>query len=146
LLYYSKPIGKGEIMRISTKARYGLRFLIELAKNQGKVVSIKEISDAQRIPKRYLEQIVSILHGAGIVRSYRGPDGGYMLAVSPEDLTMFRILDVLGDPPILIECIENSALCDYSDKCAARKVWKELRDSIASHLKKISLKDIITKE
>ena len=130
-------------MRISTRARYGLRFLIELARNPGKVIPLKVIAEEQKIPKKYLEQIASRLHSRRIVRSYRGPDGGYTLGVSPDEITLLEILEVLGDAPILLDCIDAKGVCDLSSVCAARGVWKEMRECIEKHLNSITLEDII---
>lgn len=130
-------------MKISTRARYGLRFLVELAKNREKILSVKTISERQHIPKRYLEQIVSRLNGAGIIRSFRGPEGGYMLSIPPEKLTLLKILTSLNDPPIIIECIDNPFLCKYSENCSARKVWRGMKKKIQTYLKDLTLKNVI---
>ena len=145
-IYFTKPIGKvrkGVFMRISTRARYGLRFLIELARHPGEVLSLKYIAENQKIPRRYLEQIASRLHSEKFVRSYRGPDGGYTLALPPEEVNLLDILEALGDSPVIIACIDAKGICDFSSKCAARKAWKEMRDCIAKHLRSITLADIV---
>ena len=80
-------------MRVSTKGRYAIRFMLDLAlHNTGEPVRIKDVATRQNISDKYLEQVVSILNKAGYVRSIRGPQGGYVLTRNPEDYTMGQIL------------------------------------------------------
>ena len=130
-------------MKISTRSRYGLRFLVELAGNREEILSVKTVSERQHIPRRYLEQIVSRLNGANIIRSFRGPGGGYALSIPPEKLTLLKILTSLNDPPVIVECIDNPSLCKYSENCPARKVWKGMQRKIQTYLKNLTLKDVI---
>ena len=130
-------------MKVSTRARYGLRFLIELAMHPGEVLPLKLIAENQKIPKRYLEQIVSRLHSRRFVRSYRGPDGGYILGKPPDSITLLNILDALGDSPVILDCIDAKGVCDFSSMCTARRVWKEMKDCIEHHLGSITLADIV---
>ena len=105
----NKKIRKGMItnMKISTKGRYALRMMVDLAINKGeKPVSIKEIAERQHISDKYLEQIISVLNKAGYVKSVRGPQGGYMLLRAPKDYTVGMILRLIEGSLAPVECLE----------------------------------------
>ena len=106
-------------MKISTKGRYALRLMIDLAMNSnGKPVSLKDVAQRQEISDKYLEQIISILHKAGYVRSVRGAQGGYLLRKEPEEYTVGMILRLTEGSLAPVSCIEDDEIvCDRADAC-----------------------------
>ena len=97
-------------MKISTKGRYALRLMLDLAlNNSGKPVRIRDVSERQNISDKYLEQIISVLNKARFVRSIRGPQGGYLLTRRPEEYTVGMILRLTEGSLAPVECVENTA-------------------------------------
>ena len=132
-------------MKISTKGRYALRMLIELALNKsGKFVSLKEISERQVISKKYLEQIVPLLSRSGLLKVGRGNQGGYMLAKTPDKYTVGEILRVTEGSLAPIPCLEYEPNdCDRASQCMSLYVWEGLYKTITDYLDSITLEDII---
>lgn len=134
-------------MKISTKGRYALRMMADLAANSGGgAVALKDIAERQEISKKYLEQIVPMLNRASLLRTIRGYRGGYMLSKPPEQYTVGEILRVTeGDlaPVACLQCGGNT--CARRDGCAALYVWEGLNDLINDYLDKITLKDVADK-
>ena len=106
-------------MRISTKGRYALRLMLDLAENSGgQPVRLRDAAQRQGISEKYLEQIISVLHKAGYVRSVRGPQGGYLLRESPEKYTAGMILRLTEGSLAPVECVEEGAPhCPREDAC-----------------------------
>jgi Rrf2 family protein len=132
-------------MKISTKGRYSLRMLVDLAehKNDG-FISLKEISDRQDISKKYLEQIVTLLSRPDILRTNRGNKGGYMLAKEPDQYTVGQILRITEGGLNTVSCLENGASeCDRSSYCNTLPVWKGLQKVIDEYLDSITLQMIL---
>ena len=132
-------------MKISTKGRYALRLMLDLAMDtSGEPVRIKDVAERQEISVKYLEQIVSILAKAGYVRSIRGPQGGYRLAREPEDYTVGMILRLTEGSLTPVECAEaEPGACSREDTCVTRKLWKELDEAIHSVVDKYTLEDLV---
>ena len=132
-------------MKISTKGRYALRLMLDLASDvSNKPVSIKEIANRQEISDKYLEQIISVLNSAGFVRSVRGPQGGYMLKNRPENYTVGMILRLTEGSLAPVSCVEDDAPeCDRMDSCATMRVWKQLNDAINGVVDNITLADLV---
>ena len=132
-------------MKISTKGRYALRLMLDLAMDtSGEPVRIKDVAERQEISVKYLEQIVSILAKAGYVRSIRGPQGGYRLAREPEDYTVGMILRLTEGSLTPVECAETEpGACSREDTCVTRKLWKELDEAIRSVVDKYTLEDLV---
>ena len=132
-------------MKISTKGRYALRLMLDLASDvSNKPVSIKEIANRQEISDKYLEQIISVLNSAGFVRSVRGPQGGYMLKNRPENYTVGMILRLTEGSLAPVSCVEDDAPeCDRMDSCATMRVWKQLNDAIKGVVDNITLADLV---
>jgi Rrf2 family protein len=132
------------MFHISTKSRYGLRTLIDLAsRGQSGPVSLKELSKDQAISKKYLENIFRMLMQGGMIRSVRGARGGYQLAIDPAQVTLLEILNTIDGPVALLECIRNSAVCNKIKECPTRNLWKDLENHITSFLKQRTLKELI---
>ena len=132
-------------MKISTKGRYALRMLIELAMHQDEgFVSWKEISENQGISKKYLEQIVPMLNKSGILRTNRGNKGGYMLAKSPRECTVGDVLRATEGSLVPVSCLEYDVNeCPRAESCATLFVWQGLSKAVTDYLNSITLQDII---
>ena len=121
-------------MKISTKGRYALRLMLDLALNDSeKPTRIKEISSRQGISDKYLEQIIAILNKARYVRSIRGPQGGYLLTKKPEEYTVGMILRLTEGSMAPVDCVD----------CATAVVWKKLNDAISDVIDNITLADLV---
>lgn len=130
-------------MKLSTKGRYGVKAMVDLAINQGEdPISIKSISQRQNISEYYLEQLFAPLRRAEIIRSIRGAQGGYMLNRDPESVTVLEIMDILEGPIEISDCLETGA-CNNIDCCATRTVWIKLKDAINGVMENITLQDIV---
>jgi Rrf2 family protein len=130
-------------MKLSTKVRYGVRAMIDLANHQNsEPILVKAISDRQQISKKYLESLLAALKAAGLVRSVRGAKGGYKLAHDPGSITLEQITNALDGPPILVECCEEPDLCERSGICAARDLWLEMTQALQTKLRETSLADM----
>lgn len=134
-------------MIISTKGRYALRILIDLAEHRDEgYISLKQISKRQEISLKYLEMIVAGLNRAGIVRSIRGKDGGYQLTREPRDYTLAEILRISEGsltPVACKECEDNA--CGRADKCLTLPVWQNLERMINDYLSSVTLADLLEK-
>jgi Rrf2 family protein len=130
-------------MKLSTKGRYGVKAMVDLAINYGEQpVSIKNISQRQNISEYYLEQLFSSLKKAKLIKSIRGAQGGYILNRAPEEITIQDVINVLEGPIEVSNCLEDDA-CNNIDCCATRLLWKKIKDSIDSVTSSITLKDIV---
>jgi Rrf2 family cysteine metabolism transcriptional repressor len=130
-------------MKLSTKGRYGVKAMVDLAINYGEEpVSIKSISERQSISEYYLEQLFSTLRRAELIKSIRGAQGGYILNRSPQEITIHEVIEVLEGPIEVSNCLEDEA-CNNIDCCATRLLWKKIKDSIDSVTSSITLKDIV---
>lgn len=132
-------------MKISTKGRYALRTMLELAKNQGnKPLPVKEISARQDISDKYLEQIIAVLNKAGYVKSVRGPQGGYILLKDPKDCTVGMILRLTEGSLAPVECLEyEKNTCPRKDTCATVKVWEKIDSAVKNVVDNITLEDLL---
>jgi len=133
-------------MKLSTKGKYGVRALFEIARNFGKgPLTIREIAERQQISLSYLEQILHRLGKAGIIESVRGPHGGYELARKPADLTIGDVVRALEGPIALSHCLEPgaSAGCYQADDCVARMVWSRVGEKIEEALDSITFEQLL---
>jgi len=120
-------------MKLSSRTRYGMRAMLELALEYGKKpLQIKSIADREDISNKYLEQLVAMLKSSGLVRSIRGPRGGYMLARSPAEIKLSEIFTTLEGPLIPIECVEHTQFSPKCSDCATRLIWQELYAALMS--------------
>jgi len=129
-------------MKLSTRARYGVRLMLSLSLNYGKgPIFLKDIAKREEISEKYLSLIIIPLRGAGLVNSNRGAYGGYTLAREPSKITLKEIVDVLeGD--CLVNCIKDSSACSRIPTCAARDIWVLLGGKISETLNSITLKKL----
>lgn len=132
-------------MKISTKGRYALRLMLDLAMNNtGEPVRIKEISARQEISDKYLEQIISILNKAGYVKSIRGPQGGYRLSREPEKYTVGMILRLTEGSLAPVPCLDDEInSCNRQDACVTLRLWKMLNNAISDVVDEVTLADLV---
>ena len=132
-------------MKISTKGRYALRLMIDLAENSsGNHVSLKDVAKRQGISDKYLEQIISVLNKAGYVRSVRGAQGGYLLKSDPETYTVGMILRQTEGSLAPVSCIEDDEIiCDRQEQCVTSIVYKKINDAISNVVDNITLQDLV---
>lgn len=132
-------------MRISTKGRYALRLMLDLALNSsGEPIRLKDVAKRQEISEKYLEQIISILNKAGYVRSIRGPQGGYVLQKQPSEYTVGMILRLTEGSLAPVECAEcDDYSCNRQEDCVTRTLWKRLNDAINSVVDTVTLEDLM---
>ncbi len=130
-------------MKLSTKGRYGVKAMVDLAIRYGKEhVSIKSIAERQNISEYYLEQLFAQLRKAGIIKSTRGAYGGYALSRPPDQITVYDIIKVLEGSIEISDCIEDTT-CTNIDCCATRLLWVRIKESIDGVLKSTTLGDIV---
>lgn len=134
-------------MKISTKACYGVRFLIDLAVHAANGnVTLKEVAQRQAISEKYLWQIVNPLKLSGLIRAVAGPRGGYALAKPPTEITLRDILAVLEGDCTLYECVTAPATCPRSVTCGSREAWSEVDAKLSAALEAITLEAMANKE
>ena len=132
-------------MKISTKGRYALRLMLDVAiHGNGDLVRIKDIAERQEISEKYLEQIVSALNKAGYVKSVRGPQGGYKLTKEPKDYTVGMILRTIEGSLAPVACLEDEVNeCERQSACVTLILWKKLDDAIKGVLDTTTLADLV---
>jgi len=132
-------------LKISTKGRYALRMMLDLAQNdQGEFIALKDIAERQNISKKYLEQIVPLLHKSGMLRTNRGYQGGYALAMSPSKYTVGAILRVTEGDLCPVACLTASPNeCPRAGDCITLPVWEGLYKAVTDYLDNITLQDIL---
>ena len=132
-------------MKISTKGRYALRTMLDLAlHDQGSLIPLKEISNRQGVTIKYLEQVMNLLSKAGYVRSVRGAGGGYRLAKAPSEYKIGDILRVAEGSLAPIACLEDEInQCQRYEECLALEFWEGLADAINTYVDSITLEDLL---
>lgn len=135
-------------MRISTKGRYALRMMLDLAEHQENgYIALKDIAERQDISKKYLEQIVPVLNRPDFLKTNRGYQGGYMLAKSPDHYTVGMILRLTEGTLAPVPCVEQDPIeCGRSAECITLPVWKGLSRVINEYLDGITLRDILDQQ
>lgn len=130
-------------MKISTKGRYGLRMMTDLAVYYAQgLVPLKEIAARQEISEKYLEQIMMQLNRSGLVRSVRGAQGGYTLAKPPQDITVGMVLRVMEGSLAPVDCVDEAGACPRAEACVTFDVWKRLKQAIESVVDTTTLEDL----
>lgn len=131
-------------MKISTKGRYAVRVMLDLALHDtGECIKVKEIAARQSISEKYLEQIIAALSRAGFVKSVRGAQGGYRLTGSPEDYTVGMVLRVTEGSLAPVACLEaGKDTCERCDICETLEVWKELAKAIDAVVDGVTIADL----
>ncbi|TAN41577.1 MAG: Rrf2 family transcriptional regulator [Nitrospirae bacterium] len=132
------------MLRLSTKGQYGVRAMFEIARGSATgPVTIKEIFEKQDVSVAYLEQILNQLRKSGIIRSVKGPGGGYVLSKSPEQISIGEILSELEGPVAITSCLDPKEGCMRVDGCVTHLLWKALGENIEAFLNKMTLDDLL---
>lgn len=130
-------------MQISTKSRYAVRAMIELALHYEKgPLQLKEIARRQDLSEKYLEQIMHPLRTKGIVFSQKGSQGGYCLARPPRDITVLHIVSTMEGSITPVACVDKPQLCERLAVCSTRDVWSRLKETITQELDSFTLEDL----
>lgn len=133
-------------MMVSTKGRYALRVMLDLAQqDRDAYISLKSISDRQRISMKYLEAIVAMLNKAGLLKSQRGKEGGYRLARLPKEYPIGEILKLTEGTLAPVACLEQGCNtdCELSANCLTRPMWQRLDGIIDDYLSGVTLADLL---
>jgi len=131
-------------MKLSTKTRYGVRSILDLALNyEIEPVSLKEIAARQELPYKYLEHVLAMLRTAGLVRSVRGSQGGYTLVKPPDQITLREVFDVLEGPEGFVHCTTDPQVCDRHDMCVTQEVWAHMYAACMEVLESTTLEDLV---
>jgi len=134
-------------MMISTKGRYALRIMLDLANHPGEVTKLKDVSMRQNISEKYMEQIVSVLNKAGYVRSTRGAQGGYRLTKEPKEYTVGMILRLTEGSLAPVECLEEGALpCERMGSCATVEVYRKMYEALCGVVDNYTLEQLLETE
>jgi len=133
------------MLRLSTKGQYGVRAMYEIARGYpGQPVTIKEISEKQDVSVAYLEQILNKLRKAGLIKSVKGPGGGYLLNKGPEKISIASIVSELEGPVAITSCLNPEEGCIRVDNCVTHLLWKALGEQIEAFLETITLKNLMS--
>lgn len=132
-------------MMISTKGRYALRILIDIAENQGDAyVPLKESADRQEISEKYLESIVNTLVRSGFVEGLRGKGGGYRLTRLPEQIVVYDVLTAMEGTLVPVACLEEgSRTCPRMSVCQTLPMWSGLSDLVTEYLRRFTVRDLM---
>lgn len=132
-------------MKISTKGRYALRLMMDLAvADPGTPVSLKDVAERQQISIKYLEQIISVLNKGGFVRSIRGAQGGYVLKKEPKEFTVGMILRTTEGSLAPVACVEEDAAeCERMNRCATALLYKKINDAVNEVVDTLTLQDLV---
>lgn len=131
-------------MKLSTRARYGVRMMLDLARQYGqRPVYLREAAEREEISEKYLSQIIIPLRGQGLVLSVRGAYGGYSLARPPSEITLREIVEPLEGGNCLVDCVEHPAACPRVSICVARDIWALLGEKISETLDSVTLEELV---
>ncbi len=134
-------------MKLTTKSRYGARLMVDLANNYDKgPIHLEAIARRQNISLKYLEQIIIPLKKGHYIKSVRGPNGGYILAKPPEEITVGEIVVLLEEDTYLVYCSDNPDICERSYLCPIRHVWKQAAEAMFEKLHSFTLADLVALE
>lgn len=135
-------------MKISTKGRYALRMMTDLAEHQGEgFVALKDIAARQGISKKYLEQIIPILNRSDFLQANRGSQGGYRLAKAPKDYTVKDVLELTEGSLSPVACLDTMPVgCERSETCVTLPLWKGLAEVIENYLDSVTLQDLLERQ
>lgn len=132
-------------MYITRQADYGVRCVLFLSREAGRIVSATEISKAMSIPKSFLAKILQRLSKKGIVRSTQGMAGGFELAKQPGEISLLEVVEALQTPSALNACVIDNQQCSLSSSCVVHPIWIELRQHIEKRLKQVTFAELIGK-
>ena len=133
-------------MRLSTRGRYGTRLMVDLAQHYADgPIPLAAIAKRQDLSAKYLEQLIILLKGAGLIRSVRGRRGGYMLARKPEEISVGEIVETLEGRLSVVDCVLEPELCYRAIECPTRDIWVGMTEMIKKQLFSLSLGNIVAK-
>lgn len=133
-------------MKLSTRSRYGLRLMLALALNKNKKpIFLKDIARAEEISEKYLSQIIIPLKARGLVNTFRGAHGGYVLSRSASKIKLLDIIEPLEGDLCIVDCVKKPDMCSRSTECVTREIWDEMSVLLTGFLEKLSLEDITEK-
>lgn len=134
-------------MKLSTRARYGTRALLDIAQHSDRgPVLLKDIAKRQGISKDYLEHILIFLKAAGLIRSIRGMRGGFVIAKPPSQIRLDEVVKILEGKIALVECIDSPEVCSHTDVCITHELWEEVTGAMNQVLKSTTLEDLMEKQ
>ncbi len=134
-------------MKMSTRGRYGLRLMLDLAANHGaSPVMAESVAMRQDVSENYLHVLAKALKTAGLLVAFRGPRGGYLLARPPEEITVFDIVSAMEGRTSVVECVSDSVSCARSENCVTRQVWETVSRKIDETLAAITLQDLLEQQ
>jgi Rrf2 family protein len=134
-------------MKLSTKGRYGMRALLDLALHQGEgLVLLKDIARRQEVSLPYLEHLIAPLVAASLVKSTRGARGGVLLLKPPAEIKLSEVLELLEGSIALVDCINNPKICPRSDSCVTRDIWIEMKRAMSQVLDSTTLQDLVERQ
>ena len=135
------------MLKLTTKGRYGVRLMLDLALHDGQgPVPLRDIARRQDISEKYLWHLIPPLRDAGLIRSSRGANGGYVLAQPPSHITLKDILTVLEGRICLVDCISNPSFCPRSRNCVPKDIWRDVSETISHTLDSFTLGKMIEKQ
>ncbi len=133
-------------MKLSTKGRYGTRFMVDLALHYGEgPVLLKDVASRQELSEKYLGHLIPPLKTAGLVVSSRGAHGGYSLARHPSEITLAEVVEAVEGPMVIVECVKAPDICTRAATCVARDVWSEVARAIQGVLGAITLETMVNR-
>lgn len=131
-------------MRLSTKGRYSARAMLDLALNYGHgPITLKEVSRRQDISEGYLENIITSLVAHGLVASFRGKSGGFVLSKPPQQICLGDVIRICEGSLALVRCVDDPAICKRSSKCVTIEIWTRLKNAMTDVLNDITLQDMV---
>lgn len=134
-------------MKISTRTRYGLRLLVCLAgKNPGALTQVKEIAKIEKIPAKYLEQIIRPLKKSGMLKVVRGARGGYFIGRDPAEISVREVFDVLENGTCLIDCLKDENACEHKSCCSTFDFWNNFNNVINEYLESVTIAGILKRQ
>jgi Rrf2 family protein len=132
------------MLRLSTRSRYGLRAVVDIASHGGKrPVQVSEIARRQAVSPRYIEQIFQKLKPAGIIATVRGPKGGYLLGRAAKDISIMDVLEAVEGPLAISPCLGGGHRCRAVEDCLARRVWSKAQGLLSGYLGSTSIADVL---
>ena len=137
----------GRYVKLSTKGRYGVRLMFDLALHHGEgAVSLKDVAKRQGVSEKYLWHLIPPLKNAGLITATRGAHGGYVLAKPPHLISLKEILEIVEGSMSLVECTDQPSLCNRSETCVAREIWAEVTDRMLEALASFTLEEMLEKQ
>ncbi len=134
-------------MKLSTRGRYGVRTLLDLALHQDEgLVQLKEIARRQEFSLQYLEHLIAPLIAAGLVKSTRGARGGVLLLKPPSEVKLSEVVQILEGSIALVDCVNNPAICPRSASCVTRDIWIEMKRAMSHVLDSTTLQDLVERQ